>query len=574
MLEELRGIGASLGIAIGKAYHYTPFVPEVKNIQIDASEVENALNKYETARSLASSELDVLCKHFENESPDKAQIFVAHKDILNDIAMEEEIRELINSESYSPDWAVEQVFDMYAKILGNSKDAVIRERAADINDVKTRLLRCFTGEPEKNLSSLNEPVIVIAHDLSPSDTAMLDRDMVLAFISERGGATSHCAIIARSYRIPALLGLAGAMSSIPQGTEIIVDARQGVALTGYDDKTRAHYEQQRVEYIRKRDETDRFFDVTPQTIDGTRIRVDLNISLADAMEMDGAKHVDGVGLFRTEYLYMGRQSLPDEEEQLLEYRKVLLTFGDRPVIIRTIDIGGDKKLPGLNLPVEENPFLGVRGLRLCFMMEELFRTQLRALLRASVHGNLWIMFPMVANIEDIRRVKDIVSDVKRGLDMQGIAYSNDCKTGIMIEVPSVAVIADIVANEVDFASIGTNDLMQYTFAADRMNSGVAEYCDSLSPALLRLIGQAAAAFKAANKPLGVCGEMGGNPLSAALLMGLGIRKLSMGLSSVAEVKKCIVEADINNLTALAEKACKLSTAGEVGELLKEGLASL
>lgn len=560
------------GIAIGEAFHYTPYTPVITEGAIAESEVGAAVAEYEAAQACAKAELTAIFDKLSASDPEKAKIFTAHLDILFDAAMDEDIRDDITCECYTPRWAIHKVYEKYIKLLSKSKNELIRERAADMRDVKTRLLRCMDGIPEQNLATLAKPVVIVTYDLFPSDTATLDRKNVLAIITEVGGATSHSAIIARSYEIPALLGFADAMKTLPHTGDIIVDAVGGLIITDPTPEEIALYTGKKAEYAVKVAETKKYLGVAPLTADGVRIEVELNVGSASAQELEGSAYTDGVGLFRTEFIYMGKPQLPTEEEQLEIYKKVLTEFGDRPVTIRTLDIGGDKKLDCMELPVEENPFLGNRALRLCFSLPEVFKTQLRACLRASVYGNLWLMFPMVGSIDDIRRAKAVVEEAKAELDSEGIAYSKDMKIGIMIEIPAIALIADLAAKEVDFASIGTNDLTQYTTAVDRMNPAVTDYYQTFHPAMFRLIGYAVEQFNKAGKPICVCGEMGGDILAAPVLVGLGMRKLSMGLASVARIKKQLSTITIPQAQSLAERVRQVATAAEAEALLKAELA--
>ena len=438
-----------------------------------------------------------------------------------------------------------------------------------LRDVCARLLRCWEGLAERDLSALPGPVIVAAHDLVPSDTATLDREHVLGIITEVGGSTSHSAIIARSYEIPAVLGAEGIMIGLRDRQEVVLDAVDGVILTDIDDEARAFYEKKREETLRCQAHTKQYIGREPVTPDGVRIAVELNIASAEPQELEGARYTDGVGLFRSEFLYMGRSTLPTEEEQFQAYRKVLMTYGKRPVILRTLDIGGDKPLDCLDIPKGDNPFLGNRALRLCFQHPEVFRTQLRAALRASVYGQLWLMFPMVASMDDIRRAKGCLEQARDELTAEGIPFSPEMKVGIMVEIPSIAIIADQAAKEVDFASIGTNDLTQYLTAVDRGDPAVRSYYQTYHPAMFRLIGYVVKAFSACGKPVGVCGEMGGDPLTAAVLMGLGMRQLSMGAASVAAVKQIILSTSCETARTLAEAVCGMDTAEAVRQYLKE-----
>ncbi len=572
---EYKGNPVSEGIAVGKAYLYQPYVPQVTEGEIPEDQAPAAVARYEQLLEGAKQELAAIRERLEKAGDgDKAKIFTAHQDILFDVAMDEEIRDKITYDFMTPEWAIHKVYEKFIKILNKAKDDLIRERVADMRDVKNRLLRIAAGVPEKNLAALGEPVIVVAHDLLPSDTATLDRKNVLALVTEIGGATSHSAIIARSYEIPALLGVDGAMENLSHGQEIAVDAVEGLLVADPSGEVKADFAKKREAFLKRREEEKKFLGVEPRMADGTLLPVHLNVGSANDQELAAEKYTDGVGLFRTEFIYMGKEQLPTEDEQYEIYKKVLTAFGDRPVTIRTLDIGGDKKLQCMELPVEENPFLGNRALRLCFSMPEVFLTQLRAALRASVHGNLWIMFPMVGSMDDIRRAKAFVQQAKDQLDAQGVPYSPDVKLGIMVEIPSIALVADLAAKEVDFASIGTNDLTQYSTAVDRMNPALREYYQSYHPALFRLIGYVVESFAKEGKPVSVCGEMGGDPYAAAVLAGLGMSKLSMGSASVARIKKMLSGLTMEKARELAAKARSLPTNDEVESYLKAELAAL
>lgn len=562
------GTAVSAGVVIGKVYLYERFVSDVSKCPMGTPAEEAA--HYLAARDAAQGELETLCQHFtELGDNEKASIFSAHLEILSDETMDEEIQAGISGGESSGPWVIRSVYEQYASMFEQLADPIIRERAVDLRDVCARLLRCWEGLPEQNLSALSEPVIIITHDLVPSDTATLDRNNVLGIVTEIGGSTSHSAIIARSYEIPAVLGVSGIVSQLEDRQEVILDAVDGAILTGFDEEVRSAYEAKRREILRRQAHTKLYIDREPITPDGVRIAVELNIASAEPQNLEYAKYTDGVGLFRSEFLYMGRSALPTEEEQFQAYRKVLMTYGSRPVILRTLDIGGDKPLDCLDIPKEDNPFLGNRALRLCFQHPDMFRTQLRASLRASVYGNLWLMFPMVASMDDIRRAKSCLESAKAELTAEGIPFSPDLKVGIMVEIPAIAFLADQAAREVDFASIGTNDLTQYLTAVDRGNPEVRAYYQTYHPSLFRLIGYVVRSFAAQGKPVGVCGEMGGDPLAAAVLIGLGMRQLSMGAASVASIKQMILSTSCETAKALAETVCGLSTADEVRKYLKE-----
>lgn len=563
-----KGNAASEGIAIGRVLQYRAYTAKVEKKEIDPGEIEQEKVRWRTACERAKEELRALCKTLEQTDPDKAAIFEAHQDIVQDVALEEDIVGEIEDGGCNAEWATAKIYDRYARRLEKAADERMRARAADLYDVKNRILRCCEGKAEKNLSALEQPVVVMAHDLFPSDTATLDRKNVLGIVTEVGGQTSHSAIIARSYGIPALLGVTGCMEQVQEGTQVCVDAVDGELITEPDAAYLAALQEKKAVFEQVREDTERYRREEGRTADGTRIEVELNVGDPNEKELSASAYTDGVGLFRTEFLYMGRRDLPDEDEQAEVYRRVLESFRGKPVILRTLDIGGDKKLESMQLPSEENPFLGNRALRLCLEHKEMFRTQLRACLRASVYGQLWLMFPMVGGLEDLRAAKEQLEQAKKELDARGERYSKDVKVGIMVEIPSAALIAEAVAAESDFASIGTNDLTQYTLAADRMSPSVSEYYRFYHPSLFRLIGNVATAYRRQGKPVSVCGEMGGDPAAAAALVGLGIRRLSLGSSSVPRIKKMLSKLRIEEMEGLAVQAQALSTEAEVRAMLQ------
>ena len=568
MVMKLTGKPVSRGIVLGRVLKYRPFVPSVSDAPISTEDVEAAWARYDKTVELARQELDRLEARLLADSPDKAKIVAAHREILQDPAMDEEIRGLIGART-PPDAAIERVYGSFIELLGRSKNEMMRERASDLVDVKNRLLRCWAGEPERNLARLEQPVIVVADDLYPSDTVSMDRSKVLGIITQVGGATSHTAIIARSYEIPAVLGVPGALAALEDGAEIVLDAVKGEIVlcpTGEECAAYAAAAEQVRENLR---ETAAYLDAEPVTLDGVRAEVRLNVAAANDFELSGAAHADGCGLFRTEFLYLEGDRLPGEEEQYQIYKRVLLAFGEKPVVLRTLDVGGDKQLACLELPHESNPFLGVRGLRLGLAHEALLRTQVRAALRASVHGSLRVMLPMVGALDEVRAAKAIFREEGEALSAAGIPWNPSMPVGIMVEVPSIALIADLAADEVDFVSVGTNDLCQYLTASDRMNPSVKPYHQDYHPAMFRALGYIARSFQAAGKPVSVCGELGGDPLAIPALLGLGIQKLSMSRASLAGAKRVIRSIRMEDAQALAQRVQSLKTEGEIKACLTE-----
>lgn len=558
----LTGEPVSGGIAVARAYLYEAWRPKVEQVCFEPGREGEKLEAFYRAVEQAKEELTGLGCQTEAACGEQAKIFQAHRQLLEDEELLSQTEFVIKRDLLEPDAAVEKVFTRFAGLIGSVEDPLIAARTADLHDVRKRLLRILQGREERTLSRLTEDVILVAEELLPSDTASMDRVHVKGILTKGGGTSSHSAILARSFRIPAVAGVAEA-GQIRDGTLLALDAVRGQVILWPTEEEIRVCGQRQEEILRMREEEERYLDRPGATRDGEAIQLGINIESCEFEVPE--KQYDFVGLFRTEFLYMERSALPAEEEQFEAYRRVLLKAKGKTVTLRTLDIGGDKKLPYLTLPGEENPFLGKRGIRLCLARPELFRTQLRAALRASACGKLQLMFPMVGGMEDIRRAKACVKNAMEELDAEHIAYDRRVKLGIMIEVPSVAVIADMAAEEVDFAGVGTNDLTQYVSAADRMNSGVSAYYQSESPAMLRLLKGIFTAFAKAGKEVCVCGEMAGDPQAAVLLAGLGARKLSMSASGLAGVKAALAGTTLEEARGLAEDCIRLRTREEILE---------
>ena len=567
---QLHGVAASDGIAVGKIYCYRPFAAEITDDILPAEHRPAAAERLEQAKAAAVQELERIAEKMEADGDDKSAIFRAHLELLEDEDIWEEIMEQLD-EGSNPLRAVDNVFAQYIAIMASNPDAMMQERAADLRDVCTRLLRCACGVPEKNLSSLPEPVIIAAHDLLPADTATIDRKNVLGILTEIGGLTSHSAILARSYELPAVLGVSGVLDMVRDGMTAAIDGSAGTVELNPDEGTLEVCSARRSAYLEQKQVTARYLHETCCTADGVRVEIGANIGGASPELSQLAGCVDLIGLFRTEFLYMQREKLPTEDEQYAAYSAVLRACGDKPVVLRTLDIGGDKPLACLPLPKEDNPFLGKRALRLCADRPELLRCQLRAAYRASVNGTLWIMFPMVGSMDDWKWARSLARDVRDELEREGMPAAGDVRLGVMIEIPSIALMADQIAQEADFASIGTNDLCQYTLAVDRGNPEVADYYQMYSPAVFRLIQHVSAIFRSAGKPLCVCGEMGGDRAAIPALVGMGLRKLSMSGSAVAQAKRVICTHTLAQMEKIAADVLCMSTAKEIEAYLKSQL---
>lgn len=556
-----KGNPVSPGIAIAKVFLYEPMILAVEPREIAPTAVTGEMDRFQGALAQAKEQLQELYDRLCIQHPQQAKIFAAHQEIMEDEELLEEVETAINQEHIGAENAVEQAFDQFAQMLAQVEDPLIAGRAADLIDVKKRLLRILMGKQEKRLDQFDEDVILVAHDLLPSDTATLDREHVKGMITEVGGSNSHCAILARSFLIPAILGVEGITGALQDGWKVILDAVEGNVICFYEADEEKAYEERRDRFRQQQQEEQTYLCRPGMTKDGTPIQIGMNI---------GSDHYEGeeqaysfIGLFRSEFLYMEGEHLPTEEEQFAVYRNVLERDKGKTVTLRTLDIGGDKTLPYMELPKETNPFLGMRALRLCLLHPDIFKTQLRAALRASAYGKLQIMFPMVGSMEDIYRAKSMVRQVQEELTQEGYAYDKEIKLGIMIEIPSIALIADLAAKEVDFASIGSNDLTQYLCAADRMNAQTEAYYQSYSPAMLRILGFVFRSFASEGKPVSVCGEMAGNPKAAAILVGLGARKLSMNYASIPAVKAKLAGMTLEEMEGMANQCLTLRTEEEI-----------
>ncbi|MBQ9941493.1 MAG: phosphoenolpyruvate--protein phosphotransferase [Christensenellaceae bacterium] len=568
-MKKIEGRGVSSGCVVAPVYPYVPCLYTAEDTPA-AESAEQAMERLQTAMDTARAELEQLYERLAETDKQNAAIFLAHIELLEDEAIAEDVAMSIE-DGMNVEFAVQTVCDMYAAQLEKVEDPIIRERAADLRDVKNRLLRCLAGKAEQNLSVLEKQCIIVAKDLFPADTASMDRSKVLAIVTEEGSETSHSAILARGFGIPAVVGAAGLMEQVTADCLLAVDGSTGQLLLDPDEETCQSYRQKQEAYLKGKQADEAYLGAACATADGVRIETHLNIAAAGGAELDYAPYADGVGLFRSEFLYMNRTVLPSEEEQFAAYKSVLEHFKGKPVILRTLDIGGDKQVDCLPVRQEQNPFLGIRALRLCFENLPLFRTQLRAALRAAAYGDLWLMLPMVGSIEEIRKAKAILVEERVALYGQREEDAPPMKVGIMVEIPSIALCADMAAKEVDFASIGTNDLTQYLMAADRVDAAASAYCHKYHPALFRLIRTVAEAFAAAGKPLSVCGELGGDVLGAPVLVGLGLRKLSMGGSALAGQKRRLAGFTLAQLQQLAAKVCACATAAEAEEEMKKAI---
>ncbi|MGG1655790.1 phosphoenolpyruvate--protein phosphotransferase [Geobacillus thermopakistaniensis] len=567
MEKTIHGIAASSGIAIAKAYRLeTPHLAAEKRTVAD---VEAEIARLEAAVAKAKEELEAIKQHaLEKLGEDKAAIFAAHLLVLDDPELLNPIKEKIKTEQVNAEYALHETASFFISMFEGMDNEYMKERAADIRDVTKRVLAHLLGVTISNPSLISEEVVIIAEDLTPSDTAQLNRQYVKGFATDIGGRTSHSAIMARSLEIPAVVGTKAITAEVQNGDIVIVDGLDGQVVVNPSPELLARYEEKRARYEEQKAEWAKLVDQPTVTADGVHVELAANIGTPDDVKGALANGAEGIGLYRTEFLYMGRSELPTEDEQFAAYKTVLEQMGGKPVVVRTLDIGGDKELPYLHLPKEMNPFLGFRAIRLCLEMQDMFRTQLRALLRASVHGNLKIMFPMIATLDEFRQAKAILLEEKEALLRQGVPVADDIEVGMMVEIPAAAVMADQFAREVDFFSIGTNDLIQYTMAADRMNERVSYLYQPYNPAILRLISYVIDAAHREGKWVGMCGEMAGDPIAIPILLALGLDEFSMSATSILPARAQLKRLSKEDAVCVKETVLSLGTAEEVVSFVK------
>jgi phosphoenolpyruvate-protein phosphotransferase (PTS system enzyme I) len=569
--KTIVGVAASSGVAIGKA-----FLLANPHLQIETVSVEDPsseIKRLTDALEQAKEDLREISERAEREmGPDKAAIFQAHLLVLEDPELVETVKGKIAAEKVNAESALHETAQTFIELFEQMDNEYMKERAADIRDVTKRVLCHLLGVEFAAPSDLAEEVILVAEDLTPSDTAQLDRRYVKGFVTDIGGRTSHSAIMARSLEIPAVVGTTDVTREAAAGATIILDGHEGLVIIDPTPEEIEAYRKKQAEYERQKSELAKLVHTATTSQDGVHVELAANIGsvqdLAGALE-NGA---EGVGLFRTEFLYMGRDDFPSEDEQFQAYKQVLEQMGEKPVVIRTLDIGGDKHLAYMNLPQEMNPFLGFRAIRLCLEQQDLFRTQLRALLRASAYGNLKIMFPMIATLEEFRQAKAVLAEEKQALLDKGIAVSDRLEVGIMIEIPAAALIADQFAKEVDFFSIGTNDLIQYTMAADRMNERVSYLYQPYHPAVLRLIHRVIQAAHAEGKWVGMCGEMAGDPVAIPILLGMGLDEFSMSAGSILPARYQISRLSKETAAGYTDTILSMSTSQEVEAFVRKTFA--
>lgn len=558
----MKGIGASPGIAIGKALvvEESEIVIEKKSI----SDIDSELKKLSDAVLISKEELTKVKEKVAQEvGEEEAEIFGAHLLVLEDPEFIGEAENKIKNENINAEYALNEVKDMFVSIFESMDNAYMKERAADVKDVTNRVLRHILGIKVVDLSSLSDEIVLVAHDLTPSDTATMDKVKVLGFLTDIGGRTSHTAIMSRTLEIAAIVGLSDVTKQVNDGDMIIFDGDVGEVYINPDQKLIEEYEEKKRLFEEEKKALEELKGKESVTLDGKRVELAGNIGTPNDVEGLIKNDAEGVGLYRTEFLYMNNDKFPEEETQYEAYKAVLEGMKGKPVVIRTLDIGGDKKLSYFEMEEEMNPFLGYRAIRLCLDRTDIFKTQLRALYRSSVHGKLRIMFPMISSLEELLKAKEICEEVKSELRDENIAYSDDVEVGMMIEIPSAAIISDVLAKHVDFFSIGTNDLIQYTCAVDRMNQKISYLYNQFNPAVLRLINLVIKNAHAEGKWVGMCGESAGDQKMIPILLGFGLDEFSMSPISILRARRLVTSVSQADMKKLSDEILGLTRAEEI-----------
>ncbi|ADW72727.1 MULTISPECIES: phosphoenolpyruvate-protein phosphotransferase PtsI [unclassified Rahnella] len=566
----ISGILVSPGIAFGKALLLKEDEIVINRKKISPDHVDQEVERFLTGRAKASAQLEVIkTKAGETFGEEKEAIFEGHIMLLEDEELEQEIIALIKDEHASADAAAFSVIEGQAKALEELDDEYLKERAADVRDIGKRLLRNILNMTIVDLSSIQDEVILVATDLTPSETAQLNLNKVLGFITDLGGRTSHTSIMARSLELPAIVGTSDVTKQVKNDDYLILDAVNNKIYVNPTADVIDELKAVQNQYITEKDELTKLKDLPAITLDGHQVEVCANIGTVRDVAGAERNGAEGVGLYRTEFLFMDRDSLPTEEEQFQAYKAVAEAMGSQAVIVRTMDIGGDKDLPYMNLPKEENPFLGWRAIRICLDRKEILHDQLKGILRASAFGKLRIMFPMIISVEEVRELKAELEMLKVQLREKGQAFDETIEVGVMVETPAAAVIAHHLAKEVDFFSIGTNDLTQYTLAVDRGNELISHLYNPMSPSVLGLIKQVIDASHAAGKWTGMCGELAGDERATLLLLGMGLDEFSMSAISIPRIKKIIRNTNFEDVKALADQALAQPTAQELMNLVNK-----
>ncbi len=572
-MERLQGIAVSPGVAIGEVLVMDNEGFRIPRRFLPRDAVEDELERLNKAFESATAEIE---RHrvrvSEQLGKDSAAIFSAHIQMLNDRGLRSKLEEMVRQRHYSPEYSVSRALRHYAKVIQSLEGDYMPERATDIFDIEKRLLRHLFGKRREEMAHINAEVLVLAHTLTPSETSNLNPKFVKGFVTEIGGAGSHTAIVAEALGIPAIVGIGPFLTNVSGGETAIIDGYQGVVILHPDEETIARYRHEVVQYRSHAAKLEKLRDLPAETADKVRIQLLGNIEFPYEVEQCQKRGADGIGLYRTEFLFLSRDTEPTEEEQTEAYSAVATALRGQPVVMRTIDLGADK-MPGMPFPEDEaNPFLGLRSIRLALKNPDMFRTQLRAILRASTTGNISIMFPLVCNLLELKHAKTLLREAREDLEEEGVQFDRDLKVGMMVEVPSAVMMLDHFAEEVDFFSIGTNDLIQYALAVDRSNKDVAGLYTAADPSVLRLINMSVKTAKEHEVPISMCGQMCGNPLYTMLLLGIGLRSMSVTPAAIPEIKQVCRRVSIDACERVAERALELESARDVKTYLKEELS--
>ena len=564
-----KGTGASAGIGIGRAV-----IVEEKELVIKRETVTDPaseIQRFKGALEVSMKQTEALAEDLGKRVGEKeAEILKGHIMLLSDPMLVGEIETNIQNECMNAEYAIESVCTMYADMFASMGDELMQQRATDMRDIKTRMQKVLLGVASVDIAALPAGSVIVAKDLTPSMTAGINPANVTGIITELGGRTSHSAILARALEIPAVVALGGILEQVKDGDMAVLDGTEGTVLINPDDAVLAEYQNKRDAFLKEKKDLEQYIGKPSVTKDGVSVELVGNIGKPEDVDKELQYDGEGVGLFRTEFLFMDRDSMPTEEEQFEAYRKVAVALDGKPVIIRTLDIGGDKEIPYMGLEKDENPFLGYRAVRFCLdRKDDVYRPQLRALLRASAYGNIKIMVPLVTCIEEYRQVKALVHEIMAELDREGIAYNKNIQLGIMVETAAASLIADIFAKEVDFFSIGTNDLTQYTMSVDRGNDKVSYLYSTFNPAVLRSIKRIITCAREAGIMVGMCGEAASDPMMIPLLLAFGLNEFSMSPSAILRARKMVTQYDTRELQAVADKAMSFATTAEVENYMRE-----
>ena len=567
---EFRGIGVSSGIVIGKIFRLEKVTYDIKPTWVRDAEIDQEVGRFLEALQASKDQLQTIRKRIESlADTDQVRIIDAHLMIMEDQMLVDETVEYIRRHRLSAEWSLKRVLDKLREQFDNVEDSYLKERKDDLTHIGNRVFNNLFGYSHTNLADLREDVIVVAHDLSPADTAQMRKERVIAFVTEVGSKTSHTAIMAHSLEIPAVVGVTGIYDAVKTGESLIVDGINGIIQVSPAQETFITYleKQRRFKYYER--ELLKVKDLPAVTTDQKKVRVLANIEFVGEVKSVIERGGEGIGLFRTEFLYMNRYYLPSEDEHFRAYKGLAEQLAPYPSVIRTLDLGGDKFISQLDFYDELNPVLGLRAIRLCLEHVDLFKTQLRAILRASCYGTLKIMYPMISGIDELRSANAVLEEVKAELRQEGVPFDEDIKVGIMVEIPSAAITSDILAEESDFFSIGTNDLIQYAIAIDRVNKNVAYLYEPLHPAILRLISHVIEAGHAKGIPVGMCGEMASDPKYTLLLLGMGLDQYSTNADALLKIKKIIRSVSFAEAQEIAQQALSYTSASEVEHFITD-----